>query len=193
MRQGKVKNRTVPAHICFWCCFQSEIRSTSSSSGTDFRVSWVEAGRFLFSLKDSMVVSFNCFLWSGFEDHGSHPFKEKKDLDFQTTCEWLWESLYLQLVENFSQGVPSVKRGTRNGQFLLQWDHHFGGGQLCGQIHSLCSESELNAVPFSNIEWSFLCVGLGSQLDCRFLGCRGCVLVLLLCQAQVACASPLTA
>lgn len=99
----------------------------------------------------------------------------------------------LQLVENSSfQGVPSVKRGTRNRQFLFHRDHLFegGGGPLCGQVHSLCSESERNFVAFSNVEWSFLCVGLGSQLDCRFLGCRGCVLVLLLCQAQEACASP---
>lgn len=191
MWQGKVKNRTVPAHICFLCCFQSEIRSTSSSSGTDFRVSWVEAGRFPFSLKDSVVVSFNCFLWSGFEDHGSHPFKEKKTWISKPHVNDCGSLCTLQLVENFFQGVPSVRRGTRNGQFLLQWDHHFSGGQLCGQIHSLCSESELNVVPFSNIEWSFLCVGFGSQLDCRFLGCRGCVLVLLLCQAQDACASPL--
>lgn len=76
----KIQDKNASRHTLVLMFYQPEIRSASSLDKVDLRVSLIKVGQFSFSPKDYMVVSFNCFLWSGFEDFRSHPFKGKKTL-----------------------------------------------------------------------------------------------------------------
>lgn len=61
-------------------------------------------------------------------------------------------SVPLQLVENsFFQVVPSVSWRVRNRFLLPQEDRCLGQGWGLLSSRSLCSEAELNFIPFSNV------------------------------------------